>query len=75
VQLRKELDLIANVVHGFSIPGLNTRYTDLDIVVIRENTEGEYSGLEHEVVEGVVESLKVSKKAPRHATEVHGAQG
>ncbi|GLC76351.1 hypothetical protein PLESTF_001770200, partial [Pleodorina starrii] len=59
VQLRKDLDLHVNVVHGYSIPGLNTRHKDLDIVVIRENTEGEYSGLEHEVVEGVVESLKI----------------
>ncbi|KAI8474612.1 MAG: isocitrate dehydrogenase, NAD-dependent [Monoraphidium minutum] len=59
VQLRKDLDLVVNLVHGFSIPGLKTRHDDLDIVVIRENLEGEYSGLEHEVVEGVVESLKV----------------
>ncbi|KXZ41875.1 hypothetical protein GPECTOR_255g642 [Gonium pectorale] len=59
VQLRKDLDLHVNVVHGFSIPGLETRHRNLDIVVIRENTEGEYSGLEHEAVEGVVESLKV----------------
>jgi isocitrate/isopropylmalate dehydrogenase len=41
------------------MPGLPTRHQDVDIVVIRENTEGEYSGLEHEVVPGVVESLKV----------------
>ncbi|GLI59623.1 hypothetical protein VaNZ11_001489 [Volvox africanus] len=59
VQLRKDLDLHVNVVHGYTIPGLNTRHSGLDVVVIRENTEGEYSGLEHEVVEGVVESLKV----------------
>ncbi|GBF92681.1 hypothetical protein Rsub_05050 [Raphidocelis subcapitata] len=59
VQLRKDLDLVVNLVHGFSIPGLKTRHDDLDIVVIRENLEGEYSGLEHEVVDGVVESLKV----------------
>lgn len=59
VQMRKELDLHVNLVHGFSIPGLKSRYEGLDIVVIRENTEGEYSGLEHEAVEGVVESLKV----------------
>mmetsp|Transcript_14482 Transcript_14482/g.31458 ORF Transcript_14482/g.31458 Transcript_14482/m.31458 type:complete len:389 (-) Transcript_14482:747-1913(-) len=60
VQLRKDLDLWVNLVHGFSIPGLTSlRYKDLDIVVVRENTEGEYSGLEHEAVEGVVESLKV----------------
>lgn len=37
-----------------SIPGLRTRHDNINIVVIRENTEGEYSGLEHEVVEGVV---------------------
>lgn len=59
VQLRKDLDLAVNLVHGVSIPGLTTRHTGIDIVVIRENTEGEYSGLEHEAVEGVVESLKV----------------
>lgn len=48
-------------IHGFSIPGVKgVRHGDeLDIVVVRENTEGEYSGLEHEVVDGVVESLKV----------------
>ncbi|KAG2494132.1 hypothetical protein HYH03_007770 [Edaphochlamys debaryana] len=59
VQLRKDLDLHVNVVHGITIPGVPVRHKGLDIVVIRENTEGEYSGLEHEVVEGVVESLKV----------------
>lgn len=37
--------MLTQVVHGFSIPGLPTRYNNLDIVVIRENTEGEYSGL------------------------------
>ncbi|KAJ9511823.1 hypothetical protein QJQ45_004390 [Haematococcus lacustris] len=59
VQLRKDLDLWVNLVHCVSLPGLTTRYNNLDIVVIRENTEGEYSGLEHEVVEDVIESLKV----------------
>ncbi|KAL6760500.1 hypothetical protein V8C86DRAFT_3089956 [Haematococcus lacustris] len=58
VQLRKDLDLWVNLVHCVSLPGLTTRYNNLDIVVIRENTEGEYSGLEHEVVEDVIESLK-----------------
>ncbi|KAG1363349.1 putative isocitrate dehydrogenase [NAD] regulatory subunit 3, mitochondrial [Cocos nucifera] len=58
VQLRKELDLYASLVHCFNLPGLPTRHQNVDIVVIRENTEGEYSGLEHEVVPGVVESLK-----------------
>nr|KJB48269.1 hypothetical protein B456_008G061000 [Gossypium raimondii] len=59
VQLRRELDLYASLVNCFNLPGLPTRHQDVDIVVIRENTEGEYSGLEHEVVPGVVESLKV----------------
>lgn len=57
--LRKELQLYANVRPCFSIPGYKTRYDDVNLVTIRENTEGEYSGLEHEVVPGVVESLKV----------------
>lgn len=65
VQLRKELDLFASLVHCFNLPGLKTRHDDVDIVVIRENTEGEYSGLEHEVVPGVVESLKVHHANPR----------
>eukprot|EP00882_Tetradesmus_deserticola_P002258 GHRQ01002411.1.p1 GENE.GHRQ01002411.1~~GHRQ01002411.1.p1 ORF type:complete len:384 (+),score=177.88 GHRQ01002411.1:174-1325(+) len=59
VQMRKELELTVNLVHGFTLPGIPVRHEDLDIVVIRENLEGEYSGLEHEVVDGVVESLKV----------------
>ncbi|MCI23486.1 isocitrate dehydrogenase, partial [Trifolium medium] len=58
VQLRKELDLYASLVNCFNLPGLATRHDNVDIVVIRENTEGEYAGLEHEVVPGVVESLK-----------------
>uniref|UniRef100_A0A0C9S6L7 TSA: Wollemia nobilis Ref_Wollemi_Transcript_10884_1624 transcribed RNA sequence n=1 Tax=Wollemia nobilis TaxID=56998 RepID=A0A0C9S6L7_9CONI len=62
VQLRRELDLYASLVHCFNLPGLPTRHDHVDIVVIRENTEGEYSGLEHEVVPGVVESLKVITK-------------
>lgn len=59
VYLRVELDLFANVVYCKSIPGVKSRHQDIDIVVIRENTEGEYSGLEHEGVPGVVESLKI----------------
>lgn len=59
VHLRKELDLFASLVHCFNVKGLPTRHRNVDIVVIRENTEGEYAGLEHEVVPGVVESLKV----------------
>ncbi|KAH9300360.1 hypothetical protein KI387_011943 [Taxus chinensis] len=62
VQLRKELDLYASLVHCSNLPGLPTRHDNVNIVVIRENTEGEYAGLEHEVVPGVVESLKVITK-------------
>ncbi|KAI3950804.1 hypothetical protein MKW92_042488 [Papaver armeniacum] len=62
VELRKELDLFASLVNCFNLPGLATRHENVDIVVIRENTEGEYAGLEHEVVDGVVESLKVITK-------------
>ncbi len=57
--LRKAFQLYANLRPCRSIVGLKTRYEDVDVVVVRENTEGEYSGLEHEVVPGVVESLKV----------------
>eukprot|EP00899_Mesostigma_viride_P011041 jgi/Mesvir1/19939/Mv13204-RA.1 len=57
--LRKELGLFANVRPCLSIPGYKTRYDNVDLVTIRENTEGEYSGLEHVVVPGIVESLKV----------------
>eukprot|EP00271_Cylindrocystis_brebissonii_P007181 TRINITY_DN2041_c0_g1_i1.p1 TRINITY_DN2041_c0_g1~~TRINITY_DN2041_c0_g1_i1.p1 ORF type:complete len:374 (-),score=44.56 TRINITY_DN2041_c0_g1_i1:759-1880(-) len=62
VQLRKELDLYVHLVSCRNLPGLKTRHDNVDIVVIRENTEGEYSGLEHEVIPGVVESLKVITK-------------
>ena len=72
VLLRKELDLYVNLVHCFSIPGVETRHgeTPLDITIVRENTEGEYSGLEHEVVPGVVESLKViTERSSRRIAE------
>ena len=74
VQLRKDLDCFVNLVHAFDIPGLRTRHDNVDIAIIRENTEGEYSGLEHEVVPGVVESLKViteekSKRIAEYAFE------
>uniref|UniRef100_A0A8R1XU95 Isocitrate dehydrogenase [NAD] subunit, mitochondrial n=1 Tax=Onchocerca volvulus TaxID=6282 RepID=A0A8R1XU95_ONCVO len=59
VELRRRLDLYANVLHCVSIPSIPSRYSDLDILVIRENVEGEYSGLEHEAKKGVVESLKI----------------
>ncbi|KAI3947773.1 hypothetical protein MKX01_034438 [Papaver californicum] len=62
VQMRKELDLLASLVNCCNLPGLPTRHQNVNIVVIRENTEVEYAGLEHEVVPGVVESLKVITK-------------
>lgn len=48
-----QLELFANVVYCKNLPGVKSRREDVDIVVIRENTEGEYSGLEHEGVPGV----------------------
>lgn len=61
VAIRKELDLFANVRPVFTLPGLKTRFQDvnIDMVIFRENTEDLYSGLEHEVVTDVVESLKI----------------
>ncbi len=59
VQLRKTLDLYANYRPAKTVPGIPSRYEDVDLIVIRENTEGLYSGLEHIVVPGVVESLRV----------------
>lgn len=54
--------MFASVVHAFSIPGIKTRHSNVDIVCIRENSEGEYSNIEHELVPGVVESVKVITK-------------
>jgi isocitrate dehydrogenase (NAD+) len=59
VRLRKALDLYANLRPVRSMPNIITRYDDVDLIVVRENTEDLYSGLEHEVVPGVVESLKI----------------
>ncbi|XP_035916235.1 isocitrate dehydrogenase [NAD] subunit beta, mitochondrial isoform X1 [Anopheles stephensi] len=59
MKLRNELDLYANVVHVVSLEGVHTRHKGIDAVVIREQTEGEYSALEHEAVPGVIECLKV----------------
>src|SRR5687768_14868310 len=59
VELRKTLDLYANVRPVKTLPGVKSRYDHVDIVVFRENTEDLYSGLEHVVVPGVVESLKI----------------
>src|ERR1700751_2787792 len=59
VALRKKFELYANFRPIPNLPHIPTRYPDVDLIIIRENTEGLYSGLEHEVVPGVVESLKV----------------
>ncbi|KAF3006051.1 isocitrate dehydrogenase (NAD(+)) idh1 [Curvularia kusanoi] len=59
VALRQELDIYASIVLLKNIPGYATRHKDIDFAIIRENTEGEYSGLEHQSVNGVVESLKI----------------
>ncbi|CAH1637494.1 unnamed protein product [Spodoptera littoralis] len=57
--LRKEFDLYANVRPCKSMEGIKTLYDNVDVVTIRENTEGEYSGIEHEIVDGVVQSIKL----------------
>jgi isocitrate dehydrogenase (NAD+) len=59
VQLRKALDLYANVRPVKNLAGVPSRYSNVDMVLIRENTEDLYAGLEHTVVPGVVESLKI----------------
>lgn len=78
VQLRKMFDLYAAVRPVRSLPGVQTRYSDVDLVIVRENTEGLYSGAENEVTPGVVMSMKVatetgctriSRWAFRYATE------
>jgi isocitrate dehydrogenase (NAD+) len=59
VGLRKALDLYANLRPVRNLPGVESRFQDVDLIIVRENTEDLYSGLEHEVVPGVVESLKI----------------
>lgn len=63
VALRQELDIYASIVLIKNIPGYETRHKNIDLCIIRENTEGEYSGLEHQSVDGVVESLKIITRA------------
>ncbi|KAG8235882.1 hypothetical protein J437_LFUL010112 [Ladona fulva] len=59
VAIRSELDLFVSALHCKSYPGIKSMYQDIDIMLIRQNTEGEYAMLEHESVAGVVESMKV----------------
>jgi len=72
VELRKKFELFANFRPVKSLPGLETKYPNVDLIIFRENTEGLYSGIEHEVVPGVVESLKIitekaSTRISKHA--------
>jgi isocitrate dehydrogenase (NAD+) len=80
VQLRQALNLYAAVRPVASVPGVKTRFENVDLVVMRENTEGLYSGIENEVTDGVVTSLKVATEkactriaryAFRYATRRH----
>jgi isocitrate dehydrogenase (NAD+) len=80
VQLRKDLDLYASVRPVRTLPGLPVPYTDVDLVVVRENTEGLYSGQEHVIVPGVVESLRLvtqpaAERIVRYAFELARHQG
>ncbi len=80
VGLRRALDLYANVRPVKALPNVECRYPELDLVIVRENTEGLYSGLEHVVVPGVVESLKVitemaSTRIARYAFEFARSNG
>jgi isocitrate dehydrogenase (NAD+) len=59
VGLRKALDLYANLRPVQNLPAVESRFTGVDLVIVRENTEDLYAGLEHEVVPGVIESLKI----------------
>ena len=59
VGLRRALDLYANLRPVWNLPGIDSRFQGVDLVIVRENTEDLYAGLEHEVVPGVVESLKI----------------
>ena len=80
VGLRKALDLYANLRPVRALPNVPSRYPELDLVVVRENTESLYAGLEHVVVPGVVESLKIitekaSTRIARYAFEYARAEG
>jgi isocitrate dehydrogenase (NAD+) len=80
VELRKVLDLYANLRPVATLPGVKSRYEGVDLIVVRENTEDLYSGLEHIVVPGVVESLKIitekaSTRIARYAFEYAQTHG
>ncbi|KAH9844293.1 mitochondrial NAD-dependent isocitrate dehydrogenase subunit 2 precursor [Rhodofomes roseus] len=78
--LRRTFNLFANVRPCLSIKGFKTPYDDVNTVLIRENTEGEYSGIEHEIVDGVVQSIKLitwdaSERVARYAFHYAQSQG
>ncbi|MBI4887335.1 MAG: isocitrate dehydrogenase (NAD(+)) [Acidobacteria bacterium] len=80
VGLRKALDLFANLRPVWKLPSVRSRYEQVDLVIVRENTEDLYAGLEHEIVPGVIESLKIitqsaSTRIARFAFEYARANG
>jgi isocitrate dehydrogenase (NAD+) len=80
VALRKAFDLYANVRPILSLPGIKTAFPGVDLVVVRENTEDLYSGIEHQITPGVVESVKVitaraSSRIARYAFELAAREG
>ena len=70
---RKNLDLYANVVRIQSLPGVKSKHQNIDMVIIREQTEGEYSALEHESVKGMFslkfENKKITKKMEKNISQ------
>jgi isocitrate dehydrogenase (NAD+) len=80
VRLRKELDLFASIRPVQTLPGVKVPYDNVDLIVVRENTEGLYAGMEHTVVPGVVESLRLvtreaAERIIRYAFELARHQG
>jgi isocitrate dehydrogenase (NAD+) len=70
VGLRKALDLYANLRPVRNLPGVQSRFSGVDLVIVRENTEDLYAGLEHQIIPGVVESLKIiTEKASTRVSE------
>jgi len=63
VAMRQQLDIYASIVLCKSLPGVPSKHKNVDFAIIRENTEGEYAGLEHQSYPGVVENLKISTRA------------
>lgn len=68
VALRQQLDLFASVVQCRNFRGLHSRHPFIDLVIVRENLEGEYAGLEHSALPGVIESLKICSRANTERT-------